>query len=105
MKKSRLYKKSSTKYDARGGILSSLIAVLSVCLFLGAVLYSASENGAAGSIVGKIAVTSLVLAFAGFVIGLASFKEKDKFERFSWLGSLLNGAIMIAYLCMVLIYY
>ncbi|MCD8118460.1 MAG: DUF6142 family protein [Lachnospiraceae bacterium] len=105
MKKSRLYKKSRTKYDARGGILSSLIAVLSICLFLGAVLLSVSEKGEAGAIVGEITLASLVLAFAGFLIGLASFKEKDKFERFSWGGSLANGAIMIAYVCMVLIYY
>lgn len=104
MKKKNYYKKYRTRYEAKGGILSSLVAVLSICLFLGSVLLSVSEDGEAGSLAGKLTAASMILSFAGFAIGLMSFQEKDKFERFSWLGSLLNGAIMVAYLCMVLVF-
>lgn len=104
MKKKKLYKKIRTKYDAKAGILSFMMALLSVCVFLLAVLFSLSEGGAAGTMAGKIAAVSMILSLGGFVTGIASFQEKDKFERFSWLGSLTNGAILIAYVCMLLIF-
>ncbi|MBE5921670.1 MAG: hypothetical protein E7269_02830 [Lachnospiraceae bacterium] len=104
MKKKKFYKKVRTKYDSKGGILSSLIAVLAICLFGASIFYSVVKGGAASSIVGKISAVSLILALIGFVLGMVSFKEKDKFERFSWIGSLANGAVLVMYVCMMLIY-
>lgn len=104
MRRRKFYKKIRTKYDAKGGILSCMMALLSICVFLLGVLFSLTEGGEAGIMAGKIAAASMLLSFAGFVVGIASFKEKDKFERFSWAGSLANGVILVTYVCMLLIF-
>ena len=74
----------------KGGRASSVIALLSIIVFIVAIAIAIAKKGNAGIIVGILGVLSFIIAVAGFAIGLLSFKEETKFLRYSWVGTITN---------------
>ena len=44
---------------------------------------------------------SFLFATAGLISGLKSFKEKDKFYIFSWIGTISNGILWLG-MCLII---
>ena len=57
----------------------------------------------AGIYIGVLGLTGIMMAAAGFVTGLGSFKEKHKNHRSSTAGSLINGVLAVLWLALFLI--
>ena len=47
-------------------------------------------------------MTSIIIAAAGLVTGLRSFKEKNRLSFFSKAGSMINGTILVIWLAIYL---
>ncbi|MGI6012136.1 MAG: hypothetical protein ACOX8H_11700 [Ruminococcus sp.] len=88
--------------DAEGGKGAVVMAVISGVFLLTAAIISFALGGKAGTFVGVFGLMGILLAAAGFVTGLVSFKEK-KNHRFSTAGSLANGLLAVFWLALFLI--
>lgn len=92
-----------SKYT-QGGKSSALIALLSFLVIVLAIAVSIIMEGEAGIYVGILTLLSFVTSIAGFVIGINSFKEENKFMRYTYIGTISNAVIWIAVLGMYLTY-
>ena len=91
------------KTNARGGILSIILGAVSAVAF-GACIYGAYRMKGEGSLVlGAAGFMGLLIALAGFIIGIMSFQEEDRHYVPSRIGVLLNFAIMLLWGSMYLI--
>ena len=86
------------KREAQKGKLSAVLAVVSLVLFVTAVLLAFFLHGQDGYIVGGISLCAMLLSVYGFAMGLKSFSEENRLHRTSMVGSLANGIIMIGWL-------
>jgi hypothetical protein len=92
-----------SKYT-KGGKSSSLIALESFFVIVLAVVISTAMKGKAGIYVGMLALLAFITSITGFIIGINSFKEENKFMRYTYIGTIANAVIWIAILGMYLIY-
>ncbi|HJB28099.1 MAG TPA: hypothetical protein IAA06_04810 [Candidatus Blautia faecavium] len=90
------------KKEAAKGKLSVGLAAASVILFAAAVLTSFILEGGYGFVVGGISLFAALLSIYGFIMGLASFSEEKRMHRTSIIGSIVNGIVMIGWLCFFL---
>lgn len=88
----------------RGGRAASVMAVISALIFFVAVAISISMRGNAGIIVGVLGFLTFVMAVAGFIVGLLSFREETKFFKYSWIGTISNLMLWLMMFQMFLIY-
>jgi FtsH-binding integral membrane protein len=93
--------KFTDKTHSRQGVLSSVLGLLSLLLlvFVSAAAYQ--KSGQAGKEIALLGFLALLLACVGLYQGVRSLKEEDSYPLFPWLGSGLNGILLIAF---VLIY-
>ena len=68
----------------KGGRKSSVIAGVNILLFILAVVISILKKGNAGIYVGLLMLLVMVSAIVGFVIGINSFKEENKFLKYTY---------------------
>lgn len=99
-KKDKRQKIPFGKYT-KGGRISTLMAILSILVLATAIGISIAQRGNAGTIVGVLGVTTFVIAIAGFILGIQSFKEETRFLRYSWIGTLMN---LVVWLIMFMIF-
>lgn len=92
-----------SKYT-RGGKSSSLIALESFLVIVLSVSISVAMKGKAGIYVGILMLFAFATSIAGFVIGINSFREENKFMRYTYIGTIANAVIWIVILGMYLIY-
>ena len=95
--------KFSDKKNSRGGIASSIMALLSLAGIIAAVVIATVANGSGGSIVGYLGGVAFVLSFAGIVTGLLSFRRTDVFYKFAWIGLIANVLIWLFITCIIVI--
>mgnify|MGYP002596996877 CR=1 FL=1 len=88
----------------KGGRKSSVIAGVNILLFILAVVISILKKGNAGIYVGLLMLLVMVSAIVGFVIGINSFKEENKFLKYTYIGTITNAVIWIFILGMYLAY-
>lgn len=93
--------KFTNKRNTKGGISSICVGVVSFVLFVAGIFLSYKKSGSAGIAVGMCGALSFVLSAIGFIIGLLSFKEKEKFYRCSYIGSIINGIMWIG-MCIII---
>ena len=86
----------------KGGRVSTITGIVSIVLFCVAVAISIAKKGNAGTIVGVLGMLTFITAVIGFIIGIISFKEENKFFRFTWIGTILNLIIWVAMMLMLL---
>ena len=92
-----------SKYS-EGGRTSCLIALCNLALIALIVTVTIIENGKSGIFVGIMMVLTFFSAVFGFIIGIGSFEEENKFLRYSYIGSGANGAIWVGILLIYLTY-
>lgn len=100
----KLDRRIPLKKYTKGGRTSSLMALCNVLVIILAIIISILQKGNAGIYVGLMMFAALISAAVGFVIGINSFKEENKFLSFSYLGTVANAAIWIGILGIYLIY-
>lgn len=86
------------------GRKSSAIALINALLLAMIFGIGILKKGNAGIYVGFFMVIVLILAIIGFVIGINSFKEENKFLRYTYLGTISNAVIWIGILGIYIIY-
>lgn len=101
MKTERHGYKFTNKMNTRGGIISTILSVLSVVTFIFGVVISFKNEGNAGIIVGAIGSAVFIINTLGLITGLRSFKEKDSFYLFSWIGTIANGLMWVS-MCLII---
>ena len=87
-----------------GGRIATLMGAIHILLIILTITASVSKRGQAGIYVGVMMLLVMISAAAGFVIGINSFKETDKFFRYSYIGTILNASIWIGILGLYLTY-
>ena len=92
-----------SKYT-NGGKKSSLIAGINILLIIMAIVISILKKGNAGFYLGLLMLLVMVSAIAGFVVGINSFKEENKFLKYTYIGTITNAVIWIFILGMYLAY-
>lgn len=95
--------KFTDKKISRGGVLSSLFAVISAALLYSGVYISFKADGNGGMDVGMLGAGALIAAVIGFIIGARSFKKDNIFLSFPWFGVVSNAILGIFMLCVILI--
>lgn len=93
--------KFTDKNQSRWGIISSVMGLLVISLTAGMIAVAYMQSGQAGKIVAIPGFLALLLSFAGLYYGIRGTREEDTWHLFSWLGCLMNGLVLTAY---VLIY-
>lgn len=86
----------TNKHNTRGGVISTVIAIIAFAALVVGIVISYRAKGNAGLIVGAAGAMAFLVSTAGLITGLKSFKERDKFYIFSWVGTVSNGIIWIA---------
>lgn len=87
--------KFTDKHNTFGGKIASLFGAASVVLIVYGLYVSFKAKGNGGTIVGIAGTVSFILATAGLILALSSFKEEDKFYALSWLGTILCAVVWI----------
>lgn len=102
MKTERHGYKFTNKNNTRDGLISTVLAVASFVMLAFGIVISFRADGNAGIDAGMLGTTSFVFSTIGEVLGLRSFKERDKFYLYSWIGTITNGILWIA-MCSVIV--
>lgn len=102
MKNNRKYK-FTDKNQSIGGVFSSIIALLSLSLFIIGVIVSYKNRGDGGLIIGLLGFVSFVLSALGIYVGVKSFAEDEIFYHFSWIGTIGNAIIFVGMFVIILI--
>ncbi len=80
----------TNKEYSRTGIMSTILGVLS-CITLAVAVYLSYRNGGESSPrYGAASLLAAAFMLIGFILGLYSLTEKDKFKLFSVLGIISN---------------
>ena len=95
--------KFTDKKISRGGVVSSLFALIAAGMVCASIYISYKAHGNGGSEVGMLGAGAFVIAFIGFIIGAGSFKKENIFLGFPWFGVIVNAVIWIFMACVTLI--
>ena len=82
--------KFSDKHHSPEGIISTIIAAVSIALVAAAIVISVSHKGEAGWLAGFLPFVALVLSTAGIVLAAMTFRKEDTIFTFSWIGLIAN---------------
>lgn len=91
--------KFSDRKHSVGGVISTLMSVCAIVFVVLSVVASFKARGKGGTVVGSYALIAMLVSFFGCLMGLFSYKESNRYYTFSFIGSLLNGIVLI---CLVL---
>jgi hypothetical protein len=80
------------------------MAFVNLLIILITITLSVWKKGNAGIYVGLLMLAVLISAAVGFVIGINSFKEENKFLKYTYIGTIANAVIWIGILGMYLIF-
>jgi hypothetical protein len=83
------------KTHPAGGILSVVIAVLSLAGLLALCLVSSSEKGNSGILAGVFGLLLLLAGITGFVMAAKCYKKDDIYMATPALGTVLNGVLIL----------
>ena len=98
------YKYSLTnKNHAAKGVVSTACAGISFGILCVASLCSMAYHGNGGIYLGAMGLAALGISIYGFIMGLRSFSEKHKNQRFCKIGAMANGVIMVIWLALFLV--
>lgn len=84
-------------------IFSSILALISLLLFLIAAIVSGVFGGNGGIYLGAIGLAAIAISIYGFWVGLKSFSIPDCNYRYSKIGSVANGIFMIGWFALFLV--
>ena len=93
----------ANKNHAAKGVVSTACAGISAGIFCVASLCSLAYQGNGGIYLGALGLAALGISIYGFIMGLRSFSEKQKNQRFCKIGAMANGVIMVIWLALFLV--
>lgn len=85
------------------GILSTIIACLSFCMFVVVCVMSGNHGGKAGMYAGVVGIICLIMSICGFIIAWISLHQEDIRAVFPTIGSVANGILTIFYMLLYVI--
>ena len=77
------------------GIISMLIAFISLVFIIGLFVSSGMEKGNGGILYGYLGIVNLLLAAVGFILSLRCYRKEEIYMTTPAIGSVLNGIIII----------
>lgn len=80
------------------GIISALIALVSLTVMIILFVGSGLAKGNAGIAYGYIGILNLIISVVGFVFSLRCYKQDEIYMTTPTIGSVVNGIIIIVYL-------
>lgn len=89
------------KKDTKGGLISLILAIIAYTMTILGVIISYKKHGDAGIVVGALGSFAFLISTFGVVIALRSFKERDSFYVFTWIGTIANLVLWIL-LCFII---
>ena len=95
--------KFTNKKISKGGVMSSLFAVVAAVLLGAGVYISYKAHGEGGSLVGVLGIGAFIVSTVGFFVGVRSFKNDEAFLGFPWFGVVANAIIWLFMMCIILI--
>jgi len=99
MKKSLRF---SGRRQARGGIISTVMAGVGWILFIALCVYSSSTGGNAAAVAGILGILDGIFALAGMVVAFRGFYERDVYYVMPAVGMVLNGGLFVLYFVLYL---
>lgn len=102
MAKKSIYK-FTDKRHAKGGLISTVLACISLLIFVVLIYVSFLHGGNGGIYIGSIGLTGLITSVMGLVFGIMGFKEEDTYSLFSKIGSICNMVIILVWVCIYLV--
>lgn len=103
MKRAKKHYKFTDKQHSTEGIVSTVFGVVSFIIFWIGIIVSFQNNGNAGIIVGILGCLAFLLSIVGFFLGMRSFKNKDVFYFFSYIGTIINTIVWFVMLCVIMV--
>lgn len=91
------------KKNSVNGIISTIMGAVSAGLMLAMISISYYNRGEAGIYAGAFGLSGLLFAFAGFIVGIMSFSEKNVKYKYPKIGSILCGFAFAGWLGLYLI--
>ena len=91
------------KKQSEGGITSSVMALISVPLFLTGAVLSFAFQGKGGLYLGAMGLVAIGVSVYGFITGLKSFSKENRAYTYSKVGAIANGVLMVGWLGLFLI--
>lgn len=102
MAKKMMYSFAEKKNSANG-IIATIMGGISLAFLLAMIYASYYMRGDAGIYAGAFGVCGLIFAFAGFVVGIISFSEKNIKYKYPKIGSVMSGVVFVIWLALYLI--
>lgn len=99
-----LSKRIPFKKYTKGGRISTLMGIINIMMIALCILISVLQKGNAGIYIGIIMLAIFISGVVGFVLGINSFKEENKFLTYSYIGTIANATIWISILGLYMIY-
>ena len=94
-------KKDSFKFSGRShsakGIISVILAVISLLSIITSSIISAISHGDGGIFLGVAGITALFISLAGFIIGIKGSLEKEIYYTAPVTGMILNGLLFLLF--------
>lgn len=84
--------------NAKGGVWAAAAGGLSLFFLLLTAVISFALEGRGGNWLGAVGLFSFLLSAYGFYMGIKSFQEKNVNHRYSVVGSLAGGVVMVLWL-------
>jgi hypothetical protein len=94
-------KKDNFKFSGRShsvkGIISVILAVISLLSIISSSIISAISHGNGGIFLGMIGIVSLVISLVGFILGIKGSLEKEIYYMAPVIGMIMNGLLFLFY--------
>lgn len=87
--------KFTDKKISRGGVMSSLFALLAAGMLYAGIYISYKADGNGGADVGMLGAGAFLAALIGFIVGIRSFKGEEIYLGFPWFGVVSNAIIWL----------
>ncbi len=72
--------------ESKRGIMASVLGVTALIAFIAAFTMTVRNNGTVSARFGTVGFVSFIFSIAGFILGIASLTEEDRFPLFPRLG-------------------
>ena len=90
--------KFTDKNQSRLGILSCVLGAAALLLTGGILAAAYMEYGQAGKSVAVLGFLAMLLSFAGMYRGIRGLMEEDTYQLFPYMGCVLNGVLLTAFI-------
>lgn len=83
--------------QARGGVISTVIAGIAWIIFVALCVNSSLTGGNAAYVAGILGIADALFALAGMIMAFRGFQERDVYYVLPAVGMVLNGILFVIY--------